>query len=92
MIHNEEHPAPKSPVRNAKGRRRRRRARDIPVPFVNLAPREAAEKLGFASVEALWAFLRRHQTDDGSVDLGGGAHAFRRGRRTWVIRIPVAAR
>lgn len=61
---------------------------DRVIGFLDLSPRDAAPRLGFPSVEALWAFLRRHEAGGGRVDLGGGAHAYRRGARAWVVRIP----
>lgn len=75
--------------RGAKRRRFRARRRDTALPFVDLQPRDVVDKLGFSSVEAMWAFLRRNQGPDGTVDLGGGVHAYKRGARTWVIRVPV---
>lgn len=72
----------------SRGRGRRRRPCVLHLPFRELQPREAASQLGFTNVEALWAYLRRNQRPDGTVDLGGGNTAFRRGARSWVIRVP----
>lgn len=68
--------------------RRRSRHNASEVGFVDLPPRDAAPRLGFPTVDALWAYLRRHEAEPGRVDLGAGAYAYRRGRRAWVIRIP----
>ena len=56
--------------------------------YVDLSPTEAAPRLGFVSVSALWAFMRRNESEDGQVDLGGGVHAYRRGRRR-IVRFPI---
>lgn len=72
-------------------RRSRTRPQPAPIAYRCLSPRAAAEQLGFATAEALWAYLRRNQRPDGTVDLGGGSTAFRRGARSWVIRVPAKA-
>lgn len=69
-------------------RRRKLKRHGPQLGFVDLAPRAAAPRLGFASADALWAFLRRNQDATGKVDLGNGAYGYRRGRRSWVVRIP----
>lgn len=71
-------------------RRLRRTRQPRELGFTDFAPRDAAPRLGFATVDALWAYLRRHEAEPGHVDLGGGAYAYRRGKRTWIVRIPVA--
>lgn len=58
--------------------------------FVDLSPRDAAPLLGFPTVQALWAYIRRHEETPGHVELGGGATAYRRGKRAWIVRVPVA--
>ena len=56
--------------------------------FVDLSPRLAADRLGFPSVEALWAFLRRNAGPASRVDFGGDVFAYRRGKRSWIVRFP----
>lgn len=78
-------------IHHKRRNKRRRRAAPTALPFRDIQPRQAASLLGFTSIEALWAYLRRNQRGDGTVDLGGGNIAFKRGARSWVIRVPVPA-
>ena len=66
----------------------RRRMTNAETGYVDLPPRDAAERLGM-SVQALWAFLRRHEDEHGNVELGGEISAYRMGARAWRVRFPL---
>lgn len=61
----------------------------VDLPFVYMAPREAAPVLGFSSVAALHAFLRRRKDAAGKVTFPDDIVAQQQGRR-WFVRFPVA--
>jgi len=89
-------PPTQTPERSTGSRKRRRRRsrarlRRFRPAFQELPVVEAAKFLG-RSPETLWAFLRRNEQADGTVDLGGGVVAIRVGTRQWRIRIPVVER